>query len=527
MVEVVRVLYVDDESSLLELAKLFLEMSGNFNIDTTMYPKEVVRLIKENSYEAIVSDYQMPEMNGIELLKKVRDDFPDIPFILFTGRGREDIVIEAINNGVTFYLQKGGSPEPQFAELMHKIKLAVESQRQKAVARERMKKHSNLLFRMNRGGEENIQEMIKNAAKESGAQAGYIAYIHANKNGSKELRIHESWGIKTQEFKEMIVPLRNNDDEEILCMGPKVLESMKGLIVNDYLNNKEINHIENVDRAVKAEKINSAMAVPIVSENKDESGIFYVFTKNTNLKFKEEDLEILSMSAGFIDMVIQNKKARIEKERTEKKLSLVRDIARHAIKNYATLIMMSLSMLLEIVREEKIREQLLKMLTASKRLIKEIENVEAYQKIGINKPQWFSISMLTERASKEYPSLIFENLTSGLEIYIDSIIETIIKNFIENTLIHGKTATKITLSCRGIMLNEDIIFVFQDNGVGIEPKIKEKIFDYSFGSNSTFNLFFAREALKIAGMKIREVGKPGEGACFEITIPRGLYNIKK
>ena len=49
----------------------------------------------------------------------------DIPFILFTGRGREEVVIEAINNGVDFYLQKGGDPKAQFAELGHKIKKAV------------------------------------------------------------------------------------------------------------------------------------------------------------------------------------------------------------------------------------------------------------------------------------------------------------------------------------------------------------------------------------------------------------------
>jgi response regulator RpfG family c-di-GMP phosphodiesterase len=68
-------------------------------------------------------------MNGIEFLKEIRKRYPDLPFILFTGRGREEVVIEAINNGADFYLQKGGDPKAQFAELNHKVLQAVKRRR--------------------------------------------------------------------------------------------------------------------------------------------------------------------------------------------------------------------------------------------------------------------------------------------------------------------------------------------------------------------------------------------------------------
>ena len=67
----------------------------------------------------------MPEMDGIEFLKEVRSRFGDVPFILFTGKGREEVVIEAINNGADFYLQKGSDTKAQFAELGHMIRKAV------------------------------------------------------------------------------------------------------------------------------------------------------------------------------------------------------------------------------------------------------------------------------------------------------------------------------------------------------------------------------------------------------------------
>ncbi|MFH0966236.1 MAG: PAS domain S-box protein, partial [Methanobacteriota archaeon] len=66
-----------------------------------------------------------PLMNGLELLKELRSFDSDIPFILFSGRGREAVVIEAINTGADFYIQKGGDAKSLFAELNHKVDYAI------------------------------------------------------------------------------------------------------------------------------------------------------------------------------------------------------------------------------------------------------------------------------------------------------------------------------------------------------------------------------------------------------------------
>jgi DNA-binding response OmpR family regulator len=124
-VPMVCLLYVDDEPQLLDIAKIFLEKTKEFSVDVEASAKAGLELSKSKSYDAIVSDYQMPEMDGIEFLKQVRSTWGDVPFILFTGRGRQEVVIEAINNGADFYLHKGGDPKSQFAELAHKIRQAV------------------------------------------------------------------------------------------------------------------------------------------------------------------------------------------------------------------------------------------------------------------------------------------------------------------------------------------------------------------------------------------------------------------
>lgn len=121
----IHVLYVDDEPDLLVLGKTFLEIPGAITVETAASAPVALEMLGQYPYDAVVSDFQMPEMNGIAFLKQIRRGFGDLPFILFTGKGREEVVIEALNNGADFYLQKGGDTKSQFTELHHKIIQAV------------------------------------------------------------------------------------------------------------------------------------------------------------------------------------------------------------------------------------------------------------------------------------------------------------------------------------------------------------------------------------------------------------------
>jgi PAS domain S-box-containing protein len=120
------VLYVDDEEALLEITRIFLENSGELKIDTCSNPNDALDLLSTRAFDVIVSDYEMPGLNGIELLKTIKSRGIDTPVIIFTGRGREIVAIEALNNGAAFYLQKGGDPKAQFAELKNMIRRAAE-----------------------------------------------------------------------------------------------------------------------------------------------------------------------------------------------------------------------------------------------------------------------------------------------------------------------------------------------------------------------------------------------------------------
>jgi PAS domain S-box-containing protein len=125
----ITVLLVDDEPGLTGIAKRFLERSGVCHVDIANSAADALVMLAKGQYNAVVSDYLMPDMDGITFLKTVRKGNTTIPFIVFTGKGREEVVIEALNNGADFYLQKGGDPAAQFTELQSKIRKGVEQRR--------------------------------------------------------------------------------------------------------------------------------------------------------------------------------------------------------------------------------------------------------------------------------------------------------------------------------------------------------------------------------------------------------------
>jgi PAS domain S-box-containing protein len=115
------VLLVDDDKCVLDTAKLCLELHGLFKIETADSAKEGLAKIGKVSYDVIVSDYEMPEMNGLQFLEDLRKRSIKTPFVLFTGKGREEVAMKALNLGADGYYSKIGTPETVYGELSHGI----------------------------------------------------------------------------------------------------------------------------------------------------------------------------------------------------------------------------------------------------------------------------------------------------------------------------------------------------------------------------------------------------------------------
>lgn len=126
------VLHVDDEPQFSEMAAEFLERQNDrLAIEAATSANEGLDRLADEDIDCIVSDLDMPGQDGIQFLKAVREDYPDLPFILYTGKGSEQVASEAISAGVTDYLQKQ-SGTSQYDVLANRIENSVKTHRSQA-----------------------------------------------------------------------------------------------------------------------------------------------------------------------------------------------------------------------------------------------------------------------------------------------------------------------------------------------------------------------------------------------------------
>ena len=132
----ISLLFVDDDIPLLEVFKLSMEETGDFIVDIFSSAEVALERLVHTRYDAIVADYLMPDMDALEFLKIIRGNGDDTPFILFTGKGREEVAIDAFEGGADFYVQKGSDPQSQFSRVEGKIHQAIERRRSDKLLRE-------------------------------------------------------------------------------------------------------------------------------------------------------------------------------------------------------------------------------------------------------------------------------------------------------------------------------------------------------------------------------------------------------
>jgi len=138
VLDTIRVLHIDDDPDFADLTAAVLEREDDgFAVETATTPEAGLDRLDDTGVDCVVCDHDMPGMNGIEVLETVREEKPDLPFIIFTGKGSEEVASKAISRGATDYLQKGGGTE-QYDLLANRVRNAVAKYRsQRQLARQR------------------------------------------------------------------------------------------------------------------------------------------------------------------------------------------------------------------------------------------------------------------------------------------------------------------------------------------------------------------------------------------------------
>lgn len=259
--ESIKILHVDDEPGFADTAATFIEREDDrFDVKTVTSPDEGLQQLKTEPVDCIVSDHDMPKQTGIEFLESVRDEYPSLPFILYTGKGSETIASDAISAGVTDYLQKGGGTS-QYTVLANRIRNAVDKYHTQAELAER-EKRLNLFFEQSPLGVVEWDEQF-NFVRLNETAEDILGYAEDDLVG-------HSW--------QKIVP--ESDREPVGDVVSGLLENKGG-----YYSINE--NVRKDDERVICEWYNRV----VTDENGDVVAIFSQFQDITDRKTREQELQ--------------------------------------------------------------------------------------------------------------------------------------------------------------------------------------------------------------------------------------------
>ncbi len=226
---------------------------------------------------------------------------------------------------------------------------------------------------------------------------------------------------------------------------------------------------------------------------------------------------------GIFHDVSDMKNAQDALQFANKKLNMMAEITRHDIRNKLTV----LGGYLELLRDPPPKMQYSMYLTKIKQTLSTIsENIEftqLYENLGIAAPTWQNVHdvFFSTCAQIDIKKISVQSDLKGLEIYADPLLERVFFDVIENSLLFGSGVSVIRLTSHEFP--EGVVICIEDNGIGIPPQDKQKIFTKGFGKNTGLGLFLAQEILSITGITIKESGEFHHGARFEFSVPRGKF----
>ena len=481
------ILYVDDEKDLLDIGKIFLERGGDFSVDTTPSATAALPLIQKKAYDAVVSDYQMPGLDGIAFLKKVRETGNTIPFILFTGRGREEIAIQALNEGADFYLQKSGDPVAQFTELAHKVKQAAGRRKAEASVRDLERRQQDII------------NFLPDPTFAIDGNGTVIAWNRA---------LEEMTGVPAGEM------LGKGDHEYALPIyGQRRVMLADLLLSPPGTDTTRLYSRFNID----GNTITAETSVPHL-QGKPRT----LWGKASFLYDRQGNV------IGAIESIRDITERRLAEDalrQANRKLTLMASVTRHDIVNRLTVLRGFLALTKKWSDDGGFQHLIQKQEDVIARILREILFTREYQEIGVSAPEWQNVEETIRDALKNVDLsgiAVSTGDCADIEVYADPLLRKVFLNLADNTVRYGGAGLHSLRfsACSG---EGGLVITCEDDGCGIPEDEKGLIFERGYGRNTGLGLFLITEILAITGMKIAEKGEPGKGARFEIIVPEGVY----
>ena len=203
--------------------------------------------------------------------------------------------------------------------------------------------------------------------------------------------------------------------------------------------------------------------------------------------------------------ITDNKLSQEALTQANKKLNLLNNVTRHDIlQPSSTALLGFLELSKQDTTDAHLINYLLKEEQAANAIRSQILFTRDYQNIGVHSPQWHNVAETVSLAlaSIDLHSVLVNVTLPPIEIYADPLLEKVFYNLIENSLRHGEHVKQIIIGSEEY--NDSLDLIVEDDGIGIPPKEKERIFRREYFKSTGFGLFLSREILAITNLTIRE-----------------------
>jgi PAS domain S-box-containing protein len=463
------------------ITKMFLEdLDKNLKVITAFSPSESLELIKSHNFDCIVSDYKMPEMNGIDLAWRIWKQ-RKIPYIIYTGLDNSKIEAVSYASGVDFVISKSGGPE-HYTELIEHIRMAVE-------------KHLT---------EDMFHILVENS------QDGILVFIDQELVYSNQSCI-ELFGCKSI--------------DELLGNG----------FMNFLMEKDQIKFVEILEMNALQKLKEGKFSFKVSSRLKGNKKIECLFTPNNFMGKKSLQVYLRDIT----DLDNFNKKLKKSNEDLENYTYVVS----HDLKAPLRSLRAFSSFLLDDY-EDKLDEEgklyLNRIIEASTRMNNLIEDLLILSRVGrkFTEEEILDLNVLLNNIINDFEStlkekngkIVVENLPT---IKIQKTwISQLFTNLIDNGIKFNKSeAPRIHITVKQDKSN--FIFSVKDNGIGIEKQYQEKVFelferlhtrDEYDGTGA--GLAICKKIVEEFGGKIWVESDVLKGSVFHFTIPRALSEIK-